>query len=960
MTSLEMPETTSPVVEFAEEIPFERLKSNDKTPGKKRRSRKGLVKRFKCMVEASDHVFVCAYHGCARNFVRADLLKRHMNRHATKGVQIPVYDDKLGKQSQLSISQVTPSSSEPYAGILAGESVPTQSQSFAPQDVCQRSQSPIGNKPLNTRQDVIPSLPDVVNGLSGHAVCRLAQTPSQIHFMPCNNPLTASAGSAHSQLYHNSSSSHDETSQSKPGFVTYPGVVSLDLPQTEYTSSRSEISSHLAQHLVPQAQSQQFRQTTQNQDADMTGLEKVAISSVGPVFGDDGVPSKSPHIEMPEDFMAYLFNSMPAHGSHTEHGFHGSSLNYGELQDMQYLTAPFMTNNTGVLTYVSTASQRIMSVTNLLDGNSPETNISEHRSQEVFEFIRDRFYEQEVPVTERRRENIIGGDRVNDDHMLSRHMMQAYLVSYWYHFSDQIPILHRPSFSSEKAPILLLLGMITIGASCLDGTFGQDVIDAGAELASFIARHLRWEIFMDTNFRPPSKLWVFQALILLEIYEKLFSTRELHERAHIHHATTITLMRRGRCLMGKWMESPLHQKAGLDGTKQGTGTDTGKQSPEDWWSHWIMNESTRRAAFAAFIIDSTHATMFGHSAVMATHEIRLPLPCDESLWRAKSSTEVVRANARLNSLGIRPISFLEGLKRTLSHQEVRTSTFGRTALMAGLMSVTYHLKQRDLQVNMLGGRVIEASAGRDKWREALTRAYDWWKSDFDQRMRDDEPQNDPYAQHNARIEAHTAFDSRIVLHHMAHMAMDTDFIDCQIFARAKRLFGRTIRPRELSNAQRRVKEQWAPSAKARNATLSAFRLLSSVLLPNGSASTNASGSWPKGIYSTRHDVLINRPWVLYFAALVVWCYGYAVEGPCGKRGEMWSLNENHRQMQAYLSTYASVKDANDFQFMRGVNNNTALLIVLRDAFDKTKWDLLQEGAHLMRNCIILNEGGTVA
>ncbi|CRK37090.1 hypothetical protein BN1708_020204, partial [Verticillium longisporum] len=87
--------------------------------------------------------------------------------------------------------------------------------------------------------------------------------------------------------------------------------------------------------------------------------------------------------------------------------------------------------------------------------------------------------------------------------------------------------------------------MITIGAACLDKTHGQQVTKAGAQLSNFLAWHLRWEIFMDVNFRPPAKLWVFQTLLLLELYEKMYSTRELHERAHIHHATTITLMRRG-------------------------------------------------------------------------------------------------------------------------------------------------------------------------------------------------------------------------------------------------------------------------------------------------------------------------------------------------------------------------------------------------------------------------------
>ncbi|KAG6011831.1 hypothetical protein E4U54_007885 [Claviceps lovelessii] len=968
-----MPNATSPVMELEGEISVDRLKTNDGTPRKKRRSRKGLAKRFECTADgcgksysraehlyrhqlnhSSDHVFVCEYDGCARNFVRADLLKRHMDRHAAKGFRAGVNDHIGGPELQLPMPEVTPSSSEYHEALVARDPVLTQAQSLPAQDAARSSHSPVGNTPSNTRQ-VIANSSVVGNTMSGDAVSRPAQTLGHIPFTPCNDTSTASPDSAHSQCYRGSLS-HYESSQPKADFTSYPESVSVNIPQTQYTSSQSEIPSHAPQHPYPRSEPQQFHQTTQNQGTDVVGLHQIAKSSVGAVFGDDGGPSKSPYIGLPEDFMAYLFNSLPAHGALAEHsGLHGPSSNYGELQDMQHLMPSFMTSSTGVLSHGSTASQRIMSVTNLLDENSPDTNISEQRSHEIFEFIRDRFYEQEVPPTERIRISIIGGDRFNDTHMLSRHMMQAYLVSYWKNFSDQLPIVHRPSFSPDRTPTLLLLGVMIIGAACLDGTYGQDVMNAGAKVAIFLARHLRWEVFMDTNFRPPSELWVFQTLILLETYEKLFSTRELHERAHIHHATTITLMRRGRSLIGNsWLKSPLHQQAAHDGNMHSS-----RQSLDDWWNHWVLNESTRRAAFAAFIIDSTHATMFGHSAVMATHELRLPLPCDESLWRARSSTDVVEAYSRLNSLGIRPISFLEGLKRTLSHQEVKTTSFGRTALMAGLMSVTYHLKQRDLHINILGGGVIEASCGRGKWREALTQAYDWWKSDFGRGTRDDELCNDSCAQGSVRVGAHIAFDSRIVLHHVAHMAMDTNFVDCQMFARAERLCGRIVRPWEFHKAQKRITEQWAPSAKARNATLSAFRLLSSVLLPDGSATTNGSAPWPNGVYSTRHDILMNRPWVLYFAALIVWCYGYALEGPCGNREGTGSLDQNQQQMQVYLSTYASVNDADELQSVRGINKNTALLMVLHDSFDNARWDLLREGAHLMRNCIILNEGGNV-
>src|SRR6266566_4023174 len=312
-----------------------------------------------------------------------------------------------------------------------------------------------------------------------------------------------------------------------------------------------------------------------------------------------------------------------------------------------------------------------MSVNSLLDQNLPESTISEEKSVELFEYIKERFHENGRAPVERKREGILEGDRTDDNHMLSRKMMQAYTVSYWLHFSDQVPILHKPTFSADRTPNLLLIAMMTIGAACLDKTHGQKPTKMGVQLSNFLAWHLRWELFMDNNFRPPAKLWVFQTLLLLELYEKMYSTRELHERAHIHHATTITLMRRGRSLIGKSaLDSPPNPRGDKENGSRQSSTSGTAHTADEWWNHWITNEATRRAAFAAFVIDSIHATMFGHSTVMVAHEMRLPLPCDEKLWKATSGSEVGRIEANLMSNGIKSISFLEGLKRTLSSQDV--------------------------------------------------------------------------------------------------------------------------------------------------------------------------------------------------------------------------------------------------------------------------------------------------
>lgn len=608
-----------------------------------------------------------------------------------------------------------------------------------------------------------------------------------------------------------------------------------------------------------------------------------------------------------------------------------------------------------------------MAVNNLLDQNLPESVITEEKANEVFEFIKERFHENGRAPVEHKRASFIEGERT-DDHMLSRKMMQTYIGSYWLHFSDQMPILHKPTFSPDRTPTLLLISVMAIGAACLDKAHGQKVTVAGAELSNFLAWHLRWEVFMDSNFRPPAKLWMFQTLILLELYEKMYSTRELHERAHIHHATTITLMRRGRSLIGKSaLDSPPNPRDERNGSRHSSASGVA-HTPDEWWNHWITNEATRRAAFAAFVIDSIHATMFGHSTVMVAHEMRLPLPCDEKLWKATSGAEVGRIESNHMATGLKPTPFLEGLKRTLSGHEVQTNSFGRMILMAGLLNVSWHMNQRDLQVNSLGGGVSSALGGRDKWRSTLTRAFDSWKHDFDKSLKRGDNPSDPYGLNTPeRSDTTTVFESRVVLHHLAHMAMHVDIVDCQIFARAKRLLGRAIGSQDLSSAQRRMKDIWAPSVRARDATWYALKFLYSVLVEGSGHHPNSRGIGQPGgdgvvsepLYSARDDVLLNRPWVLYFSALVIWSYGHALEGSCPEVVVPTDRAERIRQTREYLVTYGGTDNPETLRAMKGLNNNSSLLLVLRDTFLTTRWELLHEGATLLGNCVALNAGTSV-
>jgi hypothetical protein len=206
------------------------------------------------------------------------------------------------------------------------------------------------------------------------------------------------------------------------------------------------------------------------------------------------------------------------------------------------------------------------------------------------------------------------------------------------------------------------------------------------------------------------------------------------------------------------------------------------------------------------------------------------------------------------------------------------------------------------------------------------------------------------------------FESRTVLHHLAHMAMHVDIVDCQVFAGASRLLGRSITPQDYNGAQRRMKEAWAPTARARDATFYALRFLSQDLMPaehgsphHGPASHVARDS--SGLYSARDDFLLNRPWVLYFATLIVWSYGFALDGPIKPIYALNSPDQVVKDMRGFLNRVGGVRAPDDLANITNRNACLGLLVLMRDTFGKTRWELLHEASKLLNKCIEMLAGG---
>ncbi|KAI8947830.1 fungal-specific transcription factor domain-containing protein [Xylaria longipes] len=542
----------------------------------------------------------------------------------------------------------------------------------------------------------------------------------------------------------------------------------------------------------------------------------------------------------------------------------------------------------------------------------------------------------------------------NDFPNIHLDFLQECVRLYWDIVSPRLPIVHQPTFSATRCPIHLLLVMVALGAAQIHGQSPTDEHEEYKALADLVITSVRPEI-LDVAVAPVD-LWVAQALLLVEFYEKMCSTRKLHERGHMYHSVTLNLLRRGSPLIGKaGLESPPDEQNGVD------------PSTDDraWWVRWAETEAMHRVVFAAFMMDIVHAAMFGHAADMAPHEIRLALPCDEALWSAPNHESVRQCESNLRMYGVERVFFLEGLKQALHGRVVRTHSFGRMIIMCGLLSVGWHLRHRETHLKWLDDGP-NASETRDKWYQMLLKAFDDWKTSFDDAIGSNSASNAETSLSEQQSAANGLIQSAAVLYHLAHISLYIDIIDCQVYAGAKRLIGRKVSSRDLANVNTRM-ASWAGQPLTRRAILHAFKLLHRILVdprqkkialiqePGG----NSLGAIQ---YSTRADSDPHRPWIMYYATLSIWSYAQALKAQ-GQSTQPYypsRMRRGFNTVPEYLSRIAKLSELDSATSATLCDGLLELLDVVYPLLAQSHSELLQEACNRLVNCkeLMLNGGAT--
>jgi len=534
------------------------------------------------------------------------------------------------------------------------------------------------------------------------------------------------------------------------------------------------------------------------------------------------------------------------------------------------------------------------------------------------------------------------------------HHLEHFLDLYWTCFHIQYPILHKPSFNTFTCPSILLLSMIMTGASYAKSEPNTIFQKNPREFADLIADPLRLIIFSSEEFHPPSQVYIIQSLLLLECYERFATNRKLHERAFLHHGTTIQLLRRSPGLGG----NPLKNKTEYNRNQTNSTT---------IWEKWIEFESVKRSALFAFYMDSTHSMVFGYQLMLFSNQIQLNLPCDDELWESYlTPNEIPNRNDSL--------PFLVGLKKLLNREHVNTGSFGKKILLAGLLTIMFQMQQRDLQ-----GSILEFEQLRDTWKDTLSLAFDYWNCDI---MKGCCNSTNAFLLKNDSLKSTRPYalcteDTRCKLpvYHMAQITLRIQHYDYYIFAGAPWRMNVQAEASDYELVERKIRE-WAHSSNGRVSVIYAYLFFFEMFL-----SPQDSISQSNLPYTSDSDAILNRLNVIALVTLLVWSYNFVQLGPESNalgnddglnivptlfsvedgysylrrvRNELTNLTgkmlHTSKPMDSFKFHNTVLQYASQLDAVKNRHYMTGLLGMISKIFEECYWEVGNEFSRLIENC----------
>lgn len=519
--------------------------------------------------------------------------------------------------------------------------------------------------------------------------------------------------------------------------------------------------------------------------------------------------------------------------------------------------------------------------------------------------------------------------------------IERFLDSYWSVFHIQFPVIHRPTFSPAKANPLLLLSMISVGASVCSRTCKDKRLkDEFVRLADTIAQPLRWLICSHSEDFTTISSWCIQSLLILECYETTCGSRKLHQRAHLHHGFKIEVLRRGPLLGGD------------PGRASGSDSDLSTGV----WDNWVEIESLKRCAYVAFLVGTIHSVIFGHDTILFTHHIKLAMPSPEPTW------ETISVEKEGTFMKFDNEKFLSLITNLLRRKTVSTSPFTTRLLLVGIIGLVLQTDQNEMQMCALQGQTPKS------WKSDLINTLDFW---YDTVIDQGCCLSDTAYYIPLDVLSHSMYSPedttcKFPVYHIAHSFLRLSQYDCIIYAGAPNRMNVKTDTKDYARVSQRVKS-WANSSSGAMLVAHAYTLLCEVLL-----SQDEFGNDVPITYDPNTDPIFYRANLVASAVFLVWDYNYCLDGPESQYLEdsefilsskyiPEKLN-GHRYLQkiqkAFRDNLGLVSGSRKFTVysasVSGILNKhhmVGLLRLLKDRYNSCNSQICREYGRLMENCI---------
>lgn len=186
-------------------------------------------------------------------------------------------------------------------------------QYHSPKDAMGSPYTPMTNTPPTTYANGAPNGIDYMHHDANYAhMARQAQqsTPDarrpSIHTnvgpYGVLSPISTQPG------YHSQSHNTPQSAHAMP-FVPPQNFPPFSLPPSDFTASAAGTATRDDQQTYAASTSAEYNDQQPQAAGEMMLLDQMSMQQTMPVFGSDNLLNKSPYVAIPEDFVAYLFNS---------------------------------------------------------------------------------------------------------------------------------------------------------------------------------------------------------------------------------------------------------------------------------------------------------------------------------------------------------------------------------------------------------------------------------------------------------------------------------------------------------------------------------------------------------------------------------------------------------------------------------------------------------------------------